>query len=178
MHPISLKALQEQSTKPLPTFAAKMNHLEFMRMAETEALKSVCKRAQVGAVVVVNAFGGQIIGRGHNARPCGTCCEGEDGKTLPDVLHAEQSALNAMRCVVIGGELLDLSGATLYVTRQPCLACAQLIVVAGIKQVYYRDADDKQDGLQWLDDHGVSFDSRWIQGQVQDRYYAGREGRQ
>ena len=138
-----------------------MNHLEFMRMAETEALKSVCKRAQVGAVVVVSKPSGWtswFLGHNHNG---GACCEDESGKSVGTVVHAEAAAIKR------GGIINNfLSGATLYVTRQPCLACAKLIVESGIKQVYYRDQDDKNDGLVWLDDNGVSFDSRWKDGQI------------
>lgn len=147
-----------------------MSHLELMRMAETEALRSVCKRAQVGAALPIGrrVFCGTNYVRGD----AGACCEGADGKTLPTVLHAEEVAI-----IAANENRADLTGATLYVTRQPCLSCAKLIVESGIKQVYYRDADDKNEGLQWLDDHGVSFDSRWKDGQIQDRYYKGLEGR-
>ena len=151
-----------------------MNHLEFMRMAETEALKSMCKRAQVGAVVVRTRPSGEhvwvdlFVGWNHVNFNTDACCEDERGRTLADVVHAEADAIRRAP---------NVTGATLYVTRQPCLACAKLIVESGIKQVYYRDADDKNDGLQWLDDHGVSFDSRWKMGQIQDRYYMDREGR-
>ena len=136
-----------------------MNHLEFMRMAETEALKSVCKRAQVGAVVVVSKPSGWVssfVGHNHNG---GQCCEDESGKSVGTVVHAEAAALEGL-------QHCKPHLATLYVTRQPCLDCAKLIVDSGIKQVYYRDQDDKNDGLQWLDDHGVSFDSRWKDGQI------------
>lgn len=148
-----------------------MNHIEYMNMAEAEALKSVCKRAQVGAVVAVNAYGGQITGFGHNHNADVLnfgCCEGSNGKTLATVLHAEQAALNAMTSLKVADEPLDLSGAVLYVTRQPCISCAKLIVESGIKQVYYRDSS-KPDGILWLLEHGVTVDSRWIQGQIQDR---------
>lgn len=160
MHPVSQKQCKSK--------AQKMNHIDYMQNAERAALRSLCKRAQVGAVVVTK-HGGKYGGHNHNR---GYCCEGLDGRTLSTVVHAEAAAIK------LGGIINNfLSGATLYVTRQPCLACAKLIVDSGIKQVYYRDQDDKSDGLVWLDDHGVSFDSRWKDGQIQDRYFADREGR-
>jgi len=138
-----------------------MNHIEMMRLAERVARQSVCKRAQVGAVLTdgVNTY------TGYNARPCGGQCEGEDGRTLQDVVHAEIMALE--KCL---GSIDNSAGMTLYVTRQPCIACARLIVDAGIHAVYYRDADDKKDGLEYLRSHGVEVDSSWILGQVQESW--------
>ena len=132
-----------------------MNHVEMMRLAEQTALKSVCKRAQVGAVVVTKS-GKQYTGFNLNAsNPC-AACEGEDGRTLPDVIHAEDHAL---------GFVDDGDGSVIYVTRQPCINCAQLIVDAGIGAVYYRDADDKTDGIEHLVAHGVFVSSAWLVGE-------------
>jgi len=141
-----------------------MNHVEMMRLAESVALQSVCKRAKVGAVVVTKS-GKQYTGFNLNAiNPC-AACEGEDGRTLPDVIHAEDHAL---------GFVDDGDGSVIYVTRQPCINCARLITAAGISAVYYRDADDKRDGLDWLVSHGVAVNGAWIVGQTwADRWQEG-----
>jgi len=132
-----------------------MNHIKMMRLAEQTALKSVCKRAKVGAVVVTRS-GKQYTGFNLNAsNPC-AACEGEDGRTLPDVIHAEDHAL---------GFVDDGDGVAIYVTRQPCINCARLIVGAGIGAVYYRDADDKTDGIEHLVAHGVFVSSAWTVGE-------------
>ena len=141
-----------------------MNHVEMMRLAESVALQSVCKRAQVGAVVVT-IMGKVYTGWNLNAHEPGGCCEDENGKTLPDVIHAEDHAL---------GFVDDGDGAVIYVTRQPCINCAKLIVQAGISAVYYRDPDDKRDGLDWLVSHGVAVNGAWIVGQTwADRWQEG-----
>ena len=137
-----------------------MSHIEMMRLAEKVALKSVCKRAQVGAVVV-DHLDGMAAYAGYNRNPCGGACEGMDGKTLPDVLHAEAAAINNAHTY-----LDDLCGCVLYVTRQPCINCAKLIVDAGISAVYYRDADDKVDGIGHLLAHGVAVNSGWLKEQM------------
>ncbi len=130
-----------------------MSHVEMMRLAESVALQSVCKRAKVGAVVVTRS-GKQYTGFNLNAsNPC-AACEGEDGRTLPDVIHAEDHALG----------FVD-DGVAIYVTRQPCINCARLIVGAGIGAVYYRDADDKTDGIEHLVAHGVFVSSAWLVGE-------------
>lgn len=133
-------------------------HIEMMLLAEAEAKNSVCKRAQVGAIHWA-ADGHVSYGHNFNADRdnFGGCCEGEDGTTLSSVLHAEAVALVLVKVGHCGG--------TLYVTRQPCINCARLIVEAGISQVFYRDTDDKTDGLELLAAHGVKVDSGWIQGQ-------------
>jgi dCMP deaminase len=136
-----------------------MNRVEMMRLAERVALQSVCKRAQVGAVVVT-VTGRVYTGWNLNAHEPSGCCEDQDGKTLPDVIHAEDHAL---------GFVDDGDGAVIYVTRQPCIKCARLIVNAGIKTVYYRDADDKVDGLEHLLAHGVTVNSGWLKEQMRAR---------
>jgi dCMP deaminase len=65
-------------------------------------------------------------------------------------LHAEQNA-------IIQGALhgVDVSRSTLYVTHQPCLICAKMIINAGIERVVY--AGDYPDGIAhgFLKDAGV-----------------------
>jgi len=153
-----------------------MNHVEMMRLAESVALRSVCKRAQVGVVLAHPKDGDRYFG--WNYRPTSDngwksfdgCCEDDDGKTLPDVLHAEYVAISKAMTYQD-----NLNGWTMYVTRQPCIDCAKLIVNSGVEAVYYRDADDKTDGLEWLDQNGVHVDSGWILGQVQ-KGWAERSG--
>lgn len=139
-----------------------MNHVETMRLAEQTALKSVCKRAQVGAVLAHHLDGDRYVG--WNLRPCGGNCEDEDGRTLPDVIHAEVDVINSAYTYQA-----DLGGWVLYVTRQPCINCAKLIVHAGIGAVYYRDADDKVDGIEHLLAHGVIVNSGWLKEQMRAR---------
>ncbi|MFZ3192074.1 MAG: deaminase [Moraxellaceae bacterium] len=132
------------------------SHIEIMRLAESVAKQSVCKRAQVGAVVITKS-GKQYTGFNLNAHnPC-AACEGEDGRTLPDVIHAEDHAL---------GFVDEDDGEVIYVTRQPCINCSELIVEAGVSKVYYRDPDDKTDGLEYLRANSVQVDSLWISGQI------------
>jgi dCMP deaminase len=139
-----------------------MNHIEMMRLAEEVALQSVCKRAQVGAVL---AYGeSTYTGFNHVIGNPKACCENEDGKTKFFVLHAEMDALLQQ-----GEDKQSRArpvGATLYVTRQPCIDCARAIVNAGISAVYYRDADDKIDGIEHLLAHGVMVNSGWLKEQM------------
>ena len=53
---------------------------------------------------------------------------------------------------------------------QTAHARPHLAAVAGIKSVYYRDGDDKTDGLEYLRAHGVEVDSGWITGRVAESW--------
>ena len=135
-------------------------HIEMMRLAERVALQSICKRAQVGAVVVC-ANGSVKTGFNHNG---GASCEGLDARTLTSTVHAEMDATGMQAPFVLWPNVMGFK--VLYVTRQPCIDCAQKLTQTGIKTVYYRDPDDKTDGLEHLRANGVQIDSLWISGQI------------
>lgn len=85
----------------------------------------------IGAVVV---YDGEVIARAHNLRECN-----EDPSA-----HAEFSAMvEASR--VLGR--WRLAGCTVYVTLEPCLMCAGLMVNARIDRCVYGAADPKGGAL-------------------------------
>ena len=65
----------------------------YLDMASRWADLSCAERKKVGAIIVKD---GQIISDGFNGTPTGfsNTCEGEDGETLKEVLHAESNALS------------------------------------------------------------------------------------
>jgi len=102
-----------------------------------EAL-SLAKRAAasgevpVGAVVVLN---GEIVGRGHN----------QPISSVDPTAHAEIVALRdaAQR---VGN--YRLTGATLYVTVEPCLMCVGALVHARIDTVVFGTPESKAGALE------------------------------
>ncbi|MBN1137497.1 MAG: cytidine/deoxycytidylate deaminase family protein [Anaerolineae bacterium] len=106
----------------------------FMDIAFQVARRSTCPRAAVGAVIVRDK---RILTTGYNGSPRGLphCtqvgCLMVNGHCVR-TLHAEQNA-------IIQGALhgVDVSRSTLYVTHQPCLSCAKMIINAGIERVVY-----------------------------------------
>lgn len=128
--------------------AAKLDQ-RYLRMARIWAENSYCTRRQVGALIVKDKM---IISDGYNGTPSGfpNVCEGEDGLTLPYVLHAEA---NAITKIARSGNNSD--GATLYVTDAPCIECAKLIIQAGIKRVIYNRAYRLTDGIDLLKQAGI-----------------------
>jgi len=109
----------------------------FMRIAAEVAQRSTCTRANVGAVVTKDK---RILTTGYNGAPRGLPHCLEVGCLMVDghcvrTIHAEQNAL-------LQGALhgVALAGGTLYVTHQPCLNCAKMIINAGIVRVVFTQA--------------------------------------
>lgn len=102
----------------------------YMRMALEEARASLkADEIPIGAVIVAD---GRVIGRGHNMT-----------ETLGDVTaHAEMLAITAAT-QTLGGKYL--TGATIYVTVEPCLMCAGAIAWSQLSRIVY-GADDPKRG--------------------------------
>lgn len=116
----------------------------YLKMAHLVSKQSKCKRRKVGALIVRE---GNILSYGYNGTPTGMCntCEDEQGKTKPEVLHAESNALMKL-CKGSSSS----TGATLYVTTQPCIHCAKLILQSGITEVIYEESYHSTDGVDLL----------------------------
>ncbi len=113
----------------------------FMQMAELAATRSTCLRRQVGAVIVKDKH---VIASGYNGAPRGIAhCEELGGclreklgvpsgerHELCRALHAEQNAI--IQAATLG---LSIEGGTIYVTHQPCVICAKMIINAGIRRI-------------------------------------------
>lgn len=121
----------------------------FLRFAKLASIRSTCIRRKVGAVIVKD---NRIVATGYNGVPAGIrhCSEvgcireqlGVESGTKHELcrgLHAEQNAI--VSSANFGVELKD---STIYVTDQPCIICAKMIINAGIKRiVYLRGYPDK-----------------------------------
>ena len=121
----------------------------YLRMTHIWSENSYCTRRKVGALIVKDKM---IISDGYNGTPSGfpNVCEGDDGLTLPCVLHAEA---NAITKIARSGNNSD--GATLYVTDAPCIECAKLIIQAGIVRVVYARSYRLTDGIDLLRQAGI-----------------------
>jgi dCMP deaminase len=124
----------------------------FMQITFEVATRSTCPRATVGAVVVRDK---RILTTGYNGAPTGLPHCTEVGCLMVNghcvrTLHAEQNA-------IIQGALhgVDVSGSTLYVTHQPCLICAKMIINAGIQRVVYAGQYPDEIARSFLEEAGV-----------------------
>ena len=117
----------------------------FMEMAELTSKRSTCLRRKVGAVIVVDK---RIVATGYNGAPKGLPhCEEQGGclreklgvpsgqrHELCRALHAEQNAI--IQAAVMGN---SIDGASIFVTHQPCVICAKMIINAGITRIVVRN---------------------------------------
>jgi tRNA(adenine34) deaminase len=103
-------------------------HDQFMRLALAQAdLAAAAGEVPVGAVVVLD---GRVIGAGHN-QPIGV---------NDPTAHAE---IVALRAAATAARNYRLTGATLYVTVEPCLMCVGAMVHARIGTLVYGASEPK-----------------------------------
>ena len=122
----------------------------YLKTALIFAECSTAKRLHVGAICVKND---KIISIGYNGTPSGwsNVCEDENGKTLPEVCHAESNCL--MKLARTGGEALD---SIMFCTHSPCMECSKLIFSAGIKTLFYIEEYRSLDGIAFLKQVGIN----------------------
>lgn len=128
------------------------HEIAIMKTAFAFAECSVSTRLKVGAVIEKE---GRIVSCGYNALPVfmDGSLEGEDGLTLPQVRHAEKSALMGMLRAGISP-----IGSTLYCTHACCEFCAIDIIDAGIKRVVYNQHYRCDKGIDLLRSSGIIVD--------------------
>lgn len=115
-----------------------------IQLATDVAARSTCSRLWVGAVATL---GGSPCAMGYNGAPRGLshCDHRYDEGPCLRAVHAE---VNLVASAARNGIKLD--GATVYVTHSPCLACAGLLINAGISRVVYKEKFRSHDGIMVL----------------------------
>ena len=135
----------------------------FMQIAEIVKTRSTCLRRQVGAVIVKD---NRIITTGYNGAPMGlahctetgVCRREELGipsgqrHELCRALHAEQNAI--IQAANLG---ISTKDSTIYVTLQPCVICAKMIVNAGINRIVYKGSYPDELSLSILNEAKIEF---------------------
>lgn len=119
-----------------------------MDLAIRVAQLSYCERDKVGTVI---ARGNQILSYGFNGTPPGfdNVCEYPDGITIPEVIHSE---INAIAKVASSNE--SCKGATMFITRAPCMECTKMIIASGISFIYFLPKGSGK-GLPLLEKLGI-----------------------
>lgn len=112
----------------------------WMGVAHVIARRSLCVRAQVGAVivddryrVVSSGYNGPPHGFDHRDEPCTVWCARAQGEVLDGYgncpsLHAEANAL-------LAADRSAWQGGVLYVTGHVCNDCAKLVGNSGLSRV-------------------------------------------
>jgi len=132
----------------------------FMQIAHLVATRSTCIRRRVGAVIVKDK---RILSTGYNGVPSGLlhcldigCLRDKlkipsgERQELCRGLHAEQNA-------IIQGAMYGVSliGSVIYVTNQPCITCAKMLIQSGIIKIYYQGDYPDPLSLEMLDEAGI-----------------------
>jgi dCMP deaminase len=133
----------------------------FMGIARLTSERSTCLRRKVGAVIVQDK---QIVATGYNGAPKGIAHCDEKGGCLREklgvpsgerhelcrALHAEQ---NAIIQAATSGQSIE--GATIYITHQPCVICAKMIINAGIRKIIVEEGYPDDFAVEILDEAGL-----------------------
>jgi len=125
----------------------------FMDITFQVAKRSTCDRARVGAVIVKDK---RILTTGYNGSPAGLAHCDEVGHLMVGghcvrTLHAEQNAI--IQAALHG---VSVAGGTIYVTHQPCLTCAKMIINAGLRRVVYAGVYPDENAVAFLREAGVA----------------------
>jgi len=125
----------------------------FMGITLEVAKRSTCDRARVGAIIVQDK---RILTTGYNGASRGLAHCDEIGHMMANghcvrTLHAEQNAI--IQAALHG---VSTEGSTIYVTHQPCLNCAKMIINAGIRRVVYAGAYPDEASQAFMAQAGVA----------------------
>jgi len=138
----------------------------FMGIALQVARRSTCDRARVGAIIVKDR---RILTTGYNGSPAGLPHCDEIGHLMVNdhcvrTLHAEQNAIIQAALHGVG-----VAGGTMYVTHQPCLTCAKMIINAGIRRVVFAGRYPDAHAVSFLEDAGVALQAHAVGSDEADR---------
>ena len=132
----------------------------FMKLANEVATRTTCLRRAVGAVIVKDR---RILATGYNGVPTGLahCAEtgclrqqlgvqaAADLVTLP-AGHAEQNAI--IQAARYG---INITGASIYITTQPCVVCAKMLINAGIEEIVYQNPYPDELAMSMLEESTI-----------------------
>lgn len=151
----------------------------YMDIAERVSQRSYATRLKVGCVIEKD---GSIISFGWNGMPAGydNCCEHTDENgnlvTNREVQHAE---LNAIGKAAKAG--ISVANANLFITHSPCINCSLIILISGIKSVYYKSEYRDTYGIDFLRKNGVHVEKVSVESRlsymIPDEYATAYESR-
>lgn len=136
----------------------------FMQIAKTVGSWTSCIRRPVGAVIVKNH---RILTTGYNGAPQGINSCKERNECLRNTLeipsgtrqemcyaiHAEQNAV--VQAAKLG---VNIDGATIYITHQPCSLCTRILINSGISRIVYNEGYPDDFSLKLLKESGIKFE--------------------
>lgn len=132
----------------------------FIELAHLVSKRSTCLRRYVGAVLVKDK---RILATGYNGAPKGLehCldigCLRDKLKIPSGERHELCRALHAEQNVLVQAALHGIStrDSIMYVTNQPCIICAKMLINAGIKEIVISEGYPDARALEFLKKAGV-----------------------
>ena len=131
-----------------------------MTLATQVSSRTTCMRRAVGAVIVKDR---RILATGYNGVPTGIrhCAEvgclrqqlnvpSGQKHELCRGLHAEQNAI--IQAAKYG---IDINGSSIYITTQPCVVCAKMLINAGISEIVYKNPYPDELSAELLAESGI-----------------------
>lgn len=131
-----------------------------MDIVELIKTRSTCLRRQVGALIVKDK---RILATGYNGAPVGCrhcietgCLRKKMGipsgqrHELCRGIHAEQNAI--IQAAYSGVSIKD---SVIYVTAQPCVLCAKMIINSGIKKIIFKGDYPDELAMSMLEEAGI-----------------------
>ena len=132
----------------------------FIDIVDLIKTRSTCVRRQVGALIVKDK---RILATGYNGAPMGCkhctqigCLREELGipsgqrHELCRGIHAEQNAI--IQAAYSG---VSVKGGVLYVTNQPCVLCAKMIINSGIVKIVFKGDYPDELAMKMLREAGI-----------------------
>jgi dCMP deaminase len=132
----------------------------FMQIAHLVAQRSTCLRRHVGAVIVKDK---RILATGYNGAPSGlahcleTGCLREKLKIPSGQRHELCRGLHGEQNAIIQASLYGSSvqGSTIYITNQPCIICAKMLINAGVKEIVIAEGYPDKMAMDFLKQAGI-----------------------
>ena len=126
-----------------------------MKIAHIVAERSTCLRRNVGAVIVKDK---RMLATGYNGAPSGlehcldSGCLREKLKIPSGQRHELCRGLHGEQNAIIQASLYGISvkDSTVYITNQPCIICAKMLINAGIKEVVISDGYPDRMAMDFL----------------------------
>ena len=132
----------------------------FLEVARLVAKRATCLRRKVGAVLVKDK---KILATGYNGAPKGLAhcldigCLRQKLKIPSGERHELCRGLHAEQNVLIQAALhgIGTRGSALYVTNQPCIICAKMLINAGIREIIIAEGYPDEMARQFLKEAGI-----------------------
>jgi len=132
-----------------------------MQIALLVSQRATCLRRRVGAVIVKDK---RMLATGYNGAPSGlehcqqTGCMRERLKIPSGQRHELCRGLHAEQNAIIQASLYGTSvkGSTVYITNQPCIICAKMLINAGITEIVIAEGYPDRMAMDFLNEAGIT----------------------